>query len=73
MSTVKASIKESLLGVEKEPDTSLQTRAIFDKYARQDGNSGEAYMAEEDFVDAIAPASENYVSSSNLMGGSPPR
>ena len=68
MSTVKASVKESLLGVEKEPDLSLQTKANFDKRARQDESTGESYMTEEDFVNSIAPASENYVSSSNPQG-----
>ncbi len=68
MSTLKASVKESLLGVEKEPDLSLQTKANFDKHARQDESTGEAYMTEEDFVDSIAPASENYVSYNNPNG-----
>lgn len=71
MSTVKASLKESLLGVEKEPDLSLQTKANFDKHARQNESTGESYMTEEDFVNSIAPVSENYVSSSNPQGCHP--
>ena len=71
MSTIKASVKESLLGVEKEPDLSLQTKANFDKHARQDENTGESYMTEEDFVNSIAPASENYVSSNTPHGCRP--
>ena len=63
MSTVKAAVKQSLLGVENEPDLSLQTKANFGKYARQDEATGETYMSEEDFVNAIAPETENYVSS----------
>ena len=63
MATVKAAVKQSLLGVEKEPDLSLQTKATFDKHARQDEATGESYMIEEDFVNAIAPETENYVSS----------
>ena len=62
MSTVKAAVKESLLGVEKEPDLSLQTKATFEKYAQQDEATGEKYISEEDFVSAIAPETENYVS-----------
>ena len=72
MSTVKASLKESLLGVEKEPDLSLQSKANFNKNARQDEVTGESYMTEEDFVNAIAPKSENYVSSSSPYSCYPP-
>ena len=56
-------IKESLLGTSTEPELSQQTKATFDRNARQDEATGEYYMAEEDFVNAIAPAHENYVSS----------
>lgn len=73
MSTVKASVKETLMGVEKEPDLSLQTKANFNKHARQDEGTGELYMTEDDFVDSIAPASENYVSSNNPIGCHPPK
>ena len=61
MATATASIKESLLGVEKDPELSTQTKATFDRNARQDEATGELYMKEEDFVNSIAPASENYV------------
>lgn len=63
MATVKAAVKESLLGTEKEPDLSLQTKASFDLNASQDEATGERFMTEEDFVNAIAPNNENYVSS----------
>ncbi|GAM83410.1 hypothetical protein ANO11243_013980 [Dothideomycetidae sp. 11243] len=57
----KESLKESLLGSE-EPDTqpSNQTRAAFEQHARQDEESGERYMGEHEFVDAIAPPGEDY-------------
>jgi solute carrier family 25 aspartate/glutamate transporter 12/13 len=61
MATVKAAVKESLLGTTVEPEFSAQTRATFDRNARQDEATGEKYMTEEDFVNAIAPDSENYV------------
>lgn len=62
MSTVKAAVKQSLLGTEQEPDLSLQTKATFEKYSTRDEASGEAYMTEDAFVNAIAPETENYVS-----------
>ena len=63
MATAKQAIKESLLGTTREPELSQQTKATFDRNARQDEATGDSYMTEEDFVNAIAPASENYVSS----------
>lgn len=61
MATAKQAIKESLLGTIREPELSQQTKATFDRNARQDEATGEYYLTEEDFVNAIAPASENYV------------
>ncbi|KAL2041477.1 hypothetical protein N7G274_005859 [Stereocaulon virgatum] len=60
MATAKAAVKESLLGTTLEPEFSAQTRATFDRNAKQDEATGEKYMTEEDFVNAIAPDSENY-------------
>ena len=63
----KQSVKESLLGTTIEPELSQQTKATFDRNARQDEATGDNYMTEEDFVNAIAPASENYVSFRNKL------
>lgn len=63
MATAKQAIKETLLGTTREPELSQQTKATFDRNSRQDEATGDFYMTEEDFVNAIAPASENYVSS----------
>lgn len=61
MAAAKTVIKESLLGAERDPDLSTQTRSTFDRNARQDESSEEGYMTEEDFINAIAPDSEDYV------------
>ena len=63
MATAKQAVKETLLGTTREPELSQQTKATFDRNSRQDEATGDTYMTEEDFVNAIAPASENYVSS----------
>ena len=60
MATITESVKESLVGTDLAPELSQQSRATFLKHCRTDEN-GERYLAEEDFVDAIAPASEDYV------------
>ena len=61
MATAKVAIKESLLGSEREPDLSFQSKASFDRYAKSEEASGEHYMTENEFVNAVAPVSENYV------------
>ena len=62
MATVKTAVKESLLGATLEPEISSQSKATFDRNSREDEETGERYMSEEDFVNAVAPASEDYVS-----------
>lgn len=61
MATVQESVKESLLGTTREPELSTQTRAAFDNNARKDAGTGEYYMSEDDFVNAVAPEHEDYV------------
>ncbi|KAL9098472.1 MAG: hypothetical protein Q9163_005871 [Psora crenata] len=60
MTAAKIAIKESLLGAELEPELSTQSKANFERNARTDQITGEKYMTEDDFINAIAPASENY-------------
>ena len=62
MATAKQAIKESLIGTTREPELSQLTKATFDRNARQDEATGDYFMTEEDFVNAIAPTNENYVS-----------
>lgn len=59
--TIKESVKETLLGVEDEPQLSSQMRAEFMQHAKKDSESGDYYMGQEEFVNAIAPESEDYV------------
>ena len=61
MTIVAESIKESLIGTTQEPQLSQETRASFLKHAKTDEN-GEYYMEEPEFIDAVAPAGEDYVS-----------
>lgn len=61
MATVKEQAKEALLGTTEEPQLSQQTRAIFSQHAKEDEKTGERYLGEEEFVDAIAPRGEDYV------------
>jgi solute carrier family 25 aspartate/glutamate transporter 12/13 len=61
MATVTAKITESLLGTEVSPDLSLESKTRFLRHAKEDDN-GQWFMTEEDFINAVAPAEEDYVS-----------
>lgn len=62
VATVKEAVKETLVGVEEHAELSAKNRASFHKHAQKDPQTGEVYMTEEAFVDAIAPPDEDYVS-----------
>lgn len=61
MATMTEAVKESLLGTTLPADLTQESRTTFLKHAKQD-QDGEYYMEEEDFVHAIAPPDEDYVS-----------
>jgi solute carrier family 25 aspartate/glutamate transporter 12/13 len=68
MASVKEAVKESLVGTTiEEPGLSKQIRANFLRHARKDEETGELYMTESDFVEAIAPKHEDYVSFSSFV------
>jgi solute carrier family 25 aspartate/glutamate transporter 12/13 len=60
----KEAIKESLLGSEAAADVQLsaQSKATFDRNARRDEGTGELFMGEQEFINAVAPEGEDYVS-----------
>jgi len=62
----KVVVKETLLGSDQGEDFQLsaQSRATFEKNAKADATTGETYMGEQEFINAIAPADEDYVSDS---------
>jgi hypothetical protein len=59
--TVKEAVKESLLGSSEEPKLSHQVKHHFFHHARKDESTGEFYMTEDEFINAIAPKHEDYV------------
>jgi hypothetical protein len=62
MASVTEQVGEVLLGTTEEPQLSQLTRAAFMKHAQKDEASGEYFLNEEQFIDAVAPESEDYVS-----------
>lgn len=61
MATVSEAVKESLVGSSQPVSLSTESRVTFLKNARR-GDDDELYMNEEDFINAIAPPEEDYVS-----------
>lgn len=61
MASVKESVTEALLGSSEEPKLSEQAKQIFYRHAIRDDASGEHYLGRDQFIEAVAPASEDYV------------
>ena len=61
---IKESLKETLLGTEEPENVSTESKDRFLKYATLE-EEGEKYMSPEDFINAIAPPEEDYVSTIN--------
>lgn len=67
MADVKGAIKASLVGTSApEPPITKQIQSHFLQHARTDEKTGELYMTEEDFINAVAPKYEDYVSGDDL-------
>lgn len=63
---IKVSLKESLLGKEAPEGVTHESKARFLQHASIE-EEDELYMSQDDFVNAIAPPDEDYVSSRNLV------
>ena len=64
LTKAKIVVKEKLLGTDQAEEVKLsaQSKSTFEKNSRKDADTGELFMNEEDFINAIAPVSEDYVS-----------
>jgi solute carrier family 25 aspartate/glutamate transporter 12/13 len=62
VTAVKEAVKETLVGSTEPPQLSAQTKARFNRHALKDPETGELYLGAEQFIDAIAPPHEDYVS-----------
>ncbi|KAF2132211.1 calcium-binding mitochondrial carrier protein-like protein Aralar1 [Dothidotthia symphoricarpi CBS 119687] len=60
MASVTEQVGEVLLGTSEEPQLSQLTRTAFMKHAQKDDESDEYYLNEDQFIDAVAPESEDY-------------
>ncbi|KAH8700769.1 putative mitochondrial carrier protein [Talaromyces proteolyticus] len=60
MTKVTEAVKATLVGKEEELQLSQQIKANFVQFAQKDETTGEQYMTEEDFVNAIAPRNQDY-------------
>ncbi|KAJ4366610.1 mitochondrial aspartate-glutamate transporter agc1 [Ascochyta clinopodiicola] len=60
MAALSEQVGEALLGTTDEPQLPQLTRTAFLKHALKDEASGEYYLTEDAFIDAVAPESEDY-------------
>lgn len=67
--TVKEAVKESLLGSEDPSNLSAKNKATYISLAQKDPETGELFMTEEQFIDAVAPAEEDYVRAPTYLLG----
>ncbi|KAI0123020.1 mitochondrial carrier domain-containing protein [Xylariales sp. AK1849] len=58
--TVKEAVKDSLLGTDEPSEVSANNKAQFTSTAVKDPETGELYMTEETFINAIAPENLDY-------------
>jgi solute carrier family 25 aspartate/glutamate transporter 12/13 len=66
MAGVKEAVPDLMLSSSLDSPASAQIKAAFDKNSRQDEATGERYMTPEDFIDAVAPEGEDYVSAAAI-------
>ena len=59
---VTEAVKETLLGSVEPVQLSSETKKRFRMHAVRDAESGEYYIGPDQFIDAIAPPGEDYVS-----------
>lgn len=59
---VKEAVKETLVGSEEPVQVSAQSKARFNQHAVKDSESGELFMGPTEFINAVAPVNEDYVS-----------
>ncbi|KAK4223870.1 putative calcium-binding mitochondrial carrier protein Aralar1 [Podospora fimiseda] len=60
VASVKEAVKETLVGSEEPEQISTPTKARFVRYAIKDAETGESYLGPEEFVNAVAPPSEDF-------------
>lgn len=61
--TVKEAVKESLVGTQEPVPLSSQTKARFTSHAVKDPETGDLFLGPNEFIEAVAPADEDFVSS----------
>jgi solute carrier family 25 aspartate/glutamate transporter 12/13 len=55
-------VKEAVVGTHEPEQLAAHTKARFTRYAVKDADSGELYLGPEEFINAVAPKGEDYVS-----------
>lgn len=59
---VKETLKEAVVGSDEPAQLSAQSKARFTSNAVKDPETGELYMGSDEFISAITPSTEDFVS-----------
>lgn len=59
--TVTESVKKTLVGSSEDPSVSQQAKTLFMQHAKKSEEGEDYYLGEDEFIDAIAPRTEDYV------------
>lgn len=55
-------VKEAVVGTHEPEQLAAHTKARFTQHAVKDAETGELYLGPEEFINAVAPTGEDYVS-----------
>lgn len=55
-------VKEAVVGTHEPEQLAAHTKARFAQFAVKDADSGELFLGPEEFINAVAPNGEDYVS-----------
>ena len=61
-SAVKEAVKETVLGSDEPSGPTSQSKARFTRMAIKDAETGELFMGPDEFINAVAPDKEDFVS-----------
>lgn len=66
VTVAKEVVKETLIGSSEPVQVSADTKARFNSHAVKDAESGELFLGLDEFVSAVAPKGEDFVSQPDL-------
>lgn len=70
LAVAKEAVKEAVIGTHEPEQLAAHTKARFTKHAIKDPETGELFLGPDEFINAVAPEGEDYVSHALLLQAS---